>query len=226
MNAGTRPPGDGSPPAPARGVRIAATATVAVLAGVAAAISYDHMRTLAVAHGESGWRSHAFPVSVDGIEVVASLVLFADKRAGRISGWLPWAALAAGTAASMAANVAVGGHGLVGKVVAGWPALALLIAVKLLTGILDPQPASSQEAGPSPAPPEQARPGTPPPGEGGRELELLPAARVAAARLRARGAPLTRDSLVAQMRTDGHTVRNARASALLAVLRGEETGVR
>jgi hypothetical protein len=44
-----------------------------------------------------------------GIEIVASLVLLADKRASRRPGTLPWAALIAGTGASFAANVAVGG---------------------------------------------------------------------------------------------------------------------
>ena len=53
------------------------------------------MIELARLHGEVGWRVHAFPVSVDGIEVVASLVL-AHRRAGMPARWLPWAALAAG----------------------------------------------------------------------------------------------------------------------------------
>src|SRR5438045_9461981 len=81
--------------------------------------------------------SHAFPVSVDGIEVVASLVLLAHRRAGTRAGWLPWAALVAGTAASVAANVAVGASDPVGRLVAGWPAVALLVAIKLLAGLLD-----------------------------------------------------------------------------------------
>src|SRR6266498_443586 len=83
----------------------AAGATVVGLAAVAGAISYSHMAELAHIHGEVGWRSHAFPVSVDGIEVVASLVLLAHRRAGTRAGWLPWA--------------------------------ALLVAIKLLAGLLD-----------------------------------------------------------------------------------------
>src|SRR5262245_205334 len=92
----------------------AAGSTVALLAGVAGAVWYSHMAELARLHGEVGWRAHAFPVSVDGIEIVASLVLLAHRRAGTRSGWLPWAALAAGTAASVAANVAVGAADPVG----------------------------------------------------------------------------------------------------------------
>src|SRR6266540_4793571 len=115
----------------------AAGTTVVGLAGVAGAISDSHMAELARLHGEVGWRSHAFPVSVDGIEVVASLVLLAHRRAGTRAGWLPWAALVAGTAASVAANVAVGASDPVGRLVAGWPAVALLVAIKLLAGLLD-----------------------------------------------------------------------------------------
>jgi uncharacterized protein DUF2637 len=96
-------------------IRVAAGVTVAVLAGIAAAISYSHMRALAAAHGQTGWQAHTFPLSVDGIEIVASLVLLADRRTGRSSGWRPWAALAAGTAASLTANVAAAGADLVGR---------------------------------------------------------------------------------------------------------------
>jgi hypothetical protein len=55
-----------------------AAATVVGLAGIAGALSYSHMHRLAQAHGQVGWHAHAFPSSVDGIEIVASLVLLAD----------------------------------------------------------------------------------------------------------------------------------------------------
>jgi len=87
-----------------RAIRIGASATVVALAGIAGAISYSHMAELARLHGEIGWQAHAFPLSVDGIEIVASLVLLAHRRAGIRAGWLPWAALVAGTAASVAAS--------------------------------------------------------------------------------------------------------------------------
>jgi hypothetical protein len=106
---------------PTIAIRAAAGVTVAVLAGIAAAISYSHMRELAAAHGETGWQAHTFPLSVDGIEIVASLVLLADRRTGWSSGWLPWAALAAGAAASLAANVAAAGADLVGRVIGAGP---------------------------------------------------------------------------------------------------------
>src|SRR5215475_2283977 len=115
-------------------IRRAAGITVAGLAGIAGALSYSHMRQLAAAHGNAGWHAHTFPLSVDGVEIVASLVLLADRRTGRRSGWLPWSVLLVGTAASLAANA---DPGTVSRVIAGWPALALLIAVKLLSGMLE-----------------------------------------------------------------------------------------
>jgi hypothetical protein len=120
-----------------------AAATVTGLAGVAGALSYSHMRQLAQDQGQVGWHAHAFPLSVDGIEIVASLVLLADRRAGRRSGWLPWAALAVGTAGSLAANIATAHPDPVSRVIAGWPALALLLAVKLLSVLLERRNASA-----------------------------------------------------------------------------------
>ncbi len=95
----------------------------------------------------TGWHAHAFPLSVDGVEIVASLVLLAGRRARRKSAWLPWAALTIGTAASLTANVGTADHGTFSRVIAGWPAVALLIAVKLLSGILEHRTAACDSAG-------------------------------------------------------------------------------
>lgn len=110
---------------------------VAGLAIVAGAISFAHMRELAHDHDQLGWKSLAFPISVDGLEIVASLYLVAQRRAGRTTGWIPWVALIVGTLASLAANVAVGGADPIGKALAGWPALSMLISVKLLFSMID-----------------------------------------------------------------------------------------
>ena len=110
---------------------------VAGLAVVAGAISFAHMRELATHHDQVGWKSYAFPISVDGLEIVASLYLVAQRRARLATGWVPWVALIVGTAASLAANVAVGGADPIGKALAGWPAVSMLIAVKLLFALID-----------------------------------------------------------------------------------------
>lgn len=130
------------------------------LAIVAGAISYAHMQNLALEHDQLGWKANAFPISVDGIEVVASLYILAQRRTARPAGWLPWLALLVGTLASLAANVAVGGHDPVGRVLAGWPAVSLLVSLKLLFSMFDHPDAPAtvrddhrtvpDEAGPSP----------------------------------------------------------------------------
>lgn len=184
----------------------AAIVTVAGLAGLAAAISYSHMRQLAQDHGQAGWHAHAFPLSVDGIEIVASLVLLADRRGGRNSGWLPWAALAIGTIGSIAANVATAGPGTVSRVIAGWPAFALLIAVKLLSGIFD------HEGSGRPPAATQASPAVP-------LADLVAAGRTARDDLERAGRPITRDNLAARLRASGYAVSNARLTRLLQALR-------
>jgi len=227
----------------------AATATVAGLAGIAGAISYSHMRQLAAAHGDTGWHAHAFPLSVDGVEIVASLVLLADRRAGRNSGWLPWAALTIGTAASLAANIATADHGTVSRIIAGWPAVALLIAVKLLSGILEHRPAptvpgtapgTGNAAGTGNGETARTRAASTRPGLRSRSpagairrppvtgavtvpvpgtADLTAAARAARDALSRDGQPLTRDALAARMRQAGHPVRYSRLTPLLQTLR-------
>jgi hypothetical protein len=54
-----------------------------------------------------------------------------------VSRWVPWVALVVGTAASLAANVAVGGAGPIGKALAGWPAVSMLVSIKLLFALID-----------------------------------------------------------------------------------------
>jgi hypothetical protein len=105
----------------------------------------------------AGAGSQALPGALS--EVVASLVLLADRRSGRRSGWLPWAAPAAGTTASLAANVAAVGAGPVGRLIAGWPAFALLVAVKLLSGMREHRHGADRLAGTQDRPvPVQDRP--------------------------------------------------------------------
>jgi hypothetical protein len=115
---------------------IATALFVGGLAIVAGAISFAHMRELATHHDQLAWKAYAFPISVDGLEV-ASLYLVAQRRAGRATGWIPWVALIVGTLASLAANVAVGGADPIGKALAGWPAVSMLVSVKLLFSMID-----------------------------------------------------------------------------------------
>lgn len=181
------------------------------------------------AHGDTGWHAHTFPLSVDGVEIVASPVLLADRRARRKSGWLPRAALTIGTAASLAANIATVDTGAISRIIAGWPAVALLIAVKLLSSVLEhrtPDDPACAHLGNSglPAGPEADSESSPrrgiahdPPSVPGRVVWLVNgrtvpvdaaalehAARAARNELHRDGRPLTRDALAARLCTAGY----------------------
>ena len=58
------------------------------------------------------------PFSVDGTVVAASITLLADSRSLGRGGALPWALLVVGSAASLAANIAVTEPTLTGPVIA------------------------------------------------------------------------------------------------------------
>ena len=113
-------------------IRWATTLSVVVLAGIAAVLSYKHMRTLVLEYGETSWTAALLPVSVDGMIVASSMTLLADSRNGQRSGLLPWILLVIGSTASLAANVAVAEPSLVGRLIAAWPSAALIGSYELL----------------------------------------------------------------------------------------------
>lgn len=138
--------------APVERERIVTVGAVAVVAVIAAVVSYAHMQQLAAGAGES-WRSYLLPLSVDGLVVAASMVLVGRRRASQPGGTLAWSALAGGVLASVAANMADAGAGAVAILTAGWPAVAFAVAFELLqqqrqTG----PPAAEPEVVSSPAP--------------------------------------------------------------------------
>jgi hypothetical protein len=90
--------------------------------------------------------AHAFPLTVDGLDLIGVLVLLADRRTGRDSGWLPWTVLTVGTLASITANIAVAPPNLIARAISGWSAVALLAAAKLLAHLLEPPPTVDEAA--------------------------------------------------------------------------------
>lgn len=125
-------------------LRLGVRLTVGLLAVVAAVSSFGHMNELALRHGQTGWQSLVFPVCVDGVELVATLVLLLEHRQrGKATSLLAWFALAVGTAASVGANIAVGPPDLIGRAISGWPAVALIVSLKLLTMAVTMKPAVS-----------------------------------------------------------------------------------
>jgi hypothetical protein len=122
--------GAGAPGVPVW-VRRVTTVSVVAVAGVAAVASYEHMRALAALAGED-WRAWLLPVSVDGLAVAASMTMLVRRRAGQAAGVLPWVALLLGLGASLAANVAAADPTVVGRLVAAWPPVGLLLSYELL----------------------------------------------------------------------------------------------
>ena len=138
-----------------RWIRWTTTGCVALLALIAGTVSYLHMHMLVEMHGQPGWVAALTPFSVDGMIVAASTTLLADSRSGGRGGFLPWALLVAGSAASLAANVAVAEPTATGRVNAAWPSFALIGAYELLMRQVRRSAANgtSQHTRPGPADP-------------------------------------------------------------------------
>jgi Protein of unknown function (DUF2637) len=115
-----------------RWIRRTTIGCVVLLAMIAGTVSYLHMHSLVELHGQPGWVAALTPLSVDGMIVAASTTLLADSRGGDRGGVLPWALLVAGSAASLAANVAAAQPTMTGRVIAAWPSFALIAAYELL----------------------------------------------------------------------------------------------
>ena len=115
-----------------RWIRRTTIGCVGILALIAGTVSYLHVHLLVEIHGQPGWVAALTPISVDGMIVAASTTLLADSRSGGRGGFLPWALLVAGSAASLAANVAVAEPTATGRVIAAWPSFALIASYELL----------------------------------------------------------------------------------------------
>jgi hypothetical protein len=119
-----------------RWVTVLAVVTVAVIAAIQ---SYSHMHDLAFSAGEQ-WRSHLFPISVDGLVVAASMVLLSQQimtAAGRVvklsHRMFAASALTMGVMVSLSANIAdAWDRGLLPRAIAGWPAVAFAVVFHLL----------------------------------------------------------------------------------------------
>src|SRR6266571_3875640 len=133
-------------------IQAATTASVIVLAGIAAMVSYGHMHALALQHGEGSWASALIPLSCDGMIVASSMALLSDSRLGGRGGILPWTLLIIGAVASLAANIAVAEPTLIARVIAAWPSFALTCSYELLMQ-QNPEFSRGPRPQPSPAPP-------------------------------------------------------------------------
>jgi hypothetical protein len=142
-------------------IRWSTALAVLGVAAVAAVVSYEHASALVRAHGESGWTGRLIPFTVDGLIYASSMAMLDSARRDvslpTLARWL----LGLGIIATLAANVAHGlGHGIIGAVVAAWPAVALVGSYELLMMII------RGEQAPTAAPrPHDCTPATDPLGE-------------------------------------------------------------
>ncbi|WP_055478090.1 DUF2637 domain-containing protein [Sphaerimonospora mesophila] len=108
---------------------------VLVLATIAGAGSFTHIRDTATDHGQTGWMSWAVAVCVDLTCVMAARERQRDKKTGRqrhgAVSW-PTLVLAGGIVLSLAANLHQAEPTVWGWLTAATPAGAFLIAVSML----------------------------------------------------------------------------------------------
>jgi hypothetical protein len=138
---GHPPPGD-DPPAPSprgidRAIRLSTGAAVLAVAGIAAYVSYWHAYAVVRAHGEAGITARLEPATIDGLVYASSMVvLYAARHRVPVPALARWL-LGLGIAATLTANMAQGwSHGLVGAVVAAWPAVSLVGSYELLVWLI------------------------------------------------------------------------------------------
>jgi hypothetical protein len=151
--------------------------SVAMLAAIAAVVSFGHMRELALRHGEAGWSATLIPFSVDGMVVAASVSVLLASKTGRRGEWLPLTLLIVGSLASLAANVAVADPTATSRLIAAWPSFAFVGAYHLFQGQLRISrtgpiaPTDEPEADPQSRPLDDGTEGTWLVGNPGRRLQ-------------------------------------------------------
>jgi Protein of unknown function (DUF2637) len=147
---------------------LADSGPVMVLAAIAAAGSFTHIRDTAAEHGQHGWMAWAVAVCIDLTCVMAARERQRDKRTRRDTARLSWptCVLVGGILLSLAANLAQAHPTVWGWVTAGTPAAAFLVAVSMLERRATHRPAARPDA-PSSAglavPPSFGRPPAPAP---------------------------------------------------------------
>jgi hypothetical protein len=219
---------------------LADSGPVVVLAGIAAAGSFTHIRDTARQHGQHGWMAWAIAVCIDLTCVMAARERQRDRRTGRRTGPISWPTLvlAGGVVLSLAANLAQAEPTPWGWLTAATPAGAFLVAVSMLerrsSGQRPDGAASSSTVAvdSSPVPPSFGRPSSDlilvqddAPNQDPRQDraasssgpadELLAfARRVATEHEQRHGRPITRDALRARL-----GVSNQLASDLLRQIR-------
>ncbi|GAA4092298.1 DUF2637 domain-containing protein [Nonomuraea soli] len=193
------------------------TGPIVVLALIAGAGSFTHIRDTAADHGQTGWMSWAIAVCIDLTCVMAARERQRDKKTGRSPrGWISWPVLvlAGGVLLSLAANLAQAVPTAWGWITAATPAAAFLVAISMLERRSS---ATRPEDVSIPSSPVPDRPALVPEVEEGPAPDpalVDYARRVADEHTTQYGKPITRDALRARL-----GVSNQLASDLLRTVR-------
>lgn len=195
---------------------------VLVLAVIAGAGSFTHIRDTAAEHGQTGWMSWAVAVCIDLTCVMAARERQHDKKTGRVRrGFVSWPVLvlAGGIALSLAANLAQAAPTVWGWITAATPAGAFLLAVSMLERRASHAAPEPHEATTSPVVTRSAASEPPRTDEENRQDGLAPALldyarRVADEHQARHGKPITSDTLRTHLGVSGQL-----ASDLLNSLR-------
>jgi hypothetical protein len=128
-----------------------------IVAGVAAYGSYEHQREFALHGGAEPVSAAMWPLSVDGLLLLATVgLLKSGHQATRRARLVVWLSFLLGIAVSLAANIAAAPTlAWQSVLVAGWPPVALLLAAELLTH--HPRPRDQAETEPAAASQERDR---------------------------------------------------------------------
>ncbi|MBO3751266.1 DUF2637 domain-containing protein [Streptosporangiaceae bacterium NEAU-GS5] len=105
--------------------------SVALLAIIAAIVSFRHMHELCLRHGEDGFAAVLIPLAVDGTIVTASMSILLANRSGSRGDVFEWALPVISSLASLGANIAVAEPTMIGRIIAAWPSAALIGSYEL-----------------------------------------------------------------------------------------------
>jgi len=140
-------------------IRWTTAATVVVLAGAAAVVSFGHGYAVTRAHGGDQVSAVLSPICIDALVLAAGMVLLDAARRGEKRPKLAVFTLAVGILGTIAANVVYGlPYGPIGMAYSAVPAVALTLSVELLMGLVRRAATGAQMAGTPSGTPADDRP--------------------------------------------------------------------
>jgi len=130
--------------------RLAYALSFVLVAGVAAVVSYSHIRDVAVYGHQGTLVAHLIPLSIDGMMLIATLAMAEDKAANRLPrGWARsgfWFGAAVSVACNVAAVVVEHGWEPLAIGISGLAPILLLWAIEIVARPGRNRPVETQQA--------------------------------------------------------------------------------